>query len=279
MDGCPAVSDVKRYARQLRGDAQYADGIRRFDTRSRMKVYGLNLITALSLLVFLCAGQPMWLVPVLIGVNGVFALPYLRVFIHSEAHWGLAETKIGRTYMRYIAYAPYHIPFEAYRVGHFAHHQYDNDSPRKGERLSRDRQSTYLYSKNGTPIRFSVWAIHYLFIYQYVEQIAMVLRRSRKRKLFEMAAQAALIIAIDVAIITLSWKFFVYVFLPSLAIAWIGSAIVLYMMHNVVLSDAQYHHSVNCYSKFFNSFGDNDGMHVVHSLVPFLHPFHQVEVN
>lgn len=279
MDGSPTLNDVKRYARELRSDKQYENQIERFDARSRMKVYGLNALTICSFGLFVLAGEPMWLVPVLIAVNGLFALPYLRVFIHSEAHWGLSKSRFGRTYMRYIAYSLYHVPFEAYRVGHFAHHQYDNDAPGEGERFSRDRQSTYLYSSQGIPVRFGAWAFHYLFVYQYANQIAMVAKRAGRRKLFEMGAQAAIIIGFDIAMMVVSWRFFVMIFVPSLVIAWLGSAIVLYMMHNVRLSDAKYHHSVNSYSKFFNSFGDNDGMHVVHSIVPFLHPYHQARVN
>ncbi len=279
MNGYPTVSDAKRYARELQRDKQFEPDIERFDARSQMKVYGLNFLTVLSFVAFVLAKQPLWLVLPLICLNGALTLPYLRVFIHSEAHWGLAKGRIGRLYMRYIAYSFYHIPFEAYRVGHFAHHQYDNDAPGDGESLSRDRQSTYLYSREGIPVRFGIWALYYLFVYQFVNQVSMVVRRSRKQELWEMAAQTVVIMALDLAMILISWKFFVLIFIPSLAVAWIGSAIVLYMMHNVKLTDARYHHSVNSCSRFFNSFGDNVGMHIVHSLAPSLHPYHQARVN
>lgn len=275
----PTTEDAKRYARDLRKDSQFTDEIKRFDAKSRLKVYLLNGTFLLSLVAFVFANESWWLVPALILINGVFALPNLRVFIHSEAHWGLSESRVGTWYMRFIAFALYQVPFEAYRVGHFAHHQYDNDVPERDHTLAKDRQSTYLYSHLGKPIAFLAWALHYLFVYQYLHQFVLVIKRTNRKKIAVMALQAAIIVAADVAIFLISAKFFLTVFVPSLAIAWIGSAIVLYMMHKVKFSDARYHHSVNSYSSFFNRFGDNDGMHVVHSMVPFLHPFHQARVN
>lgn len=275
----PSEVDVKRYARELRKSSEFDDEIRDFDRKSRNKVLLLNAVFVLTLAVFALAGESWWLVPVLVLVNGAFALPNLRIFIHSEAHWGLCRTAPGTWYMRFLAFAPYQIPFEAYRVGHFAHHQYDNDIPERDHTLANDRQSTYLYSQKGTPVSFVVWAVHYLFVYQYINQFVLVIKRTNRKKIATMLLQLALIIGIDAAIAAVSVRFFVAVFIPSLIIAWVGSAIVLYMMHNVRFTDAKYHHSVNSHSRFFNRFGDNDGMHVIHSLVPFLHPFHQARAN
>ncbi|UGT56971.1 fatty acid desaturase family protein [Nocardia asteroides] len=266
------TASLKAEAQRLRRAPEFRSAIEEFDAASRRKVYGLNLLFAATIVAFFAAGQTWWMAMICTLINGFLALPYLRVFIHSEAHWGLGRTTWQTRYLRYVAFAPYQVPFEAYRLGHFAHHSYDNDVPERG--LARDRQSTYLYSTAGKPVNFLIWAAHYLFVYQYFHQIKLVARKASRRKLAEFGAQLALVIAIDVALLVLAPRFALMVFVPSLLIAWIGSAIVLYMMHDVVKSEAVHHHSVNSYAKFFNSFGDNDGLHVVHSLLPFLHPYH-----
>lgn len=263
---------LKSEAQRLRRAPEHREAIDEFDAASRRKVYALNALFVATAVAFFLAGQTWWMAVLCTLVNGFVALPYLRVFIHSEVHWGLGRTRWQTRYLRYLAFAPYQVPFEAYRLGHFAHHRYDNDVPERG--LANDRQSTYLYSTAGKPVNFLVWAAHYLFVYQYFHQVRLVVRKASRRKIAEFFAQLAVVLALDIALLVLVPRFALLVLLPSLAIAWAGSAIVLYMMHDVVKSDAVHHHSVNSYARFFNSFGDNDGLHVVHSMMPFLHPYH-----
>ena len=269
--------DLKEYAQHLRRDRSYGAALRRYDAASRRKVYLLNLSLLATLLIWMASDENSWLIAPLILVNGLFALPYLRVFIHSEAHWGIGANWLQTGYLRYLAFAAYQVPFEGYRLGHFAHHKYDNDVPERG--LANDRQSTYLYSPRGNPINFLVWALHYLLVYQYLHQYLMVIRKASAKKIAALAVQTLIVLAIDVGLALISRSFFLEIFLPSLGIAWLGSSIVLYMMHNVNKDDAIHHHSVNSYSRFFNRFGDNDGLHIVHSMFPFLHPYHTEAVD
>jgi fatty acid desaturase len=269
--------ELTRYAQQLRKDQSLAEAVRKYDAASRKKVYLLNASFLATFAAWIASGGAAWLIAPLIIVNGMFALPYLRVFIHSEAHWGLGVNRAQTWYLRYLAFAAYQVPFEAYRLGHFAHHKYDNDVPTRG--LANDRQSTYLYSRSGNPISFLIWALHYLLVYQYFYQFMLVIRKASRQKMQELAVQALIIVALDLGLALISLSFFLEIFVPSLSIAWLGSSVVLYMMHNVRKSDAVYHHSVNSYSRAFNKFGDNDGLHIVHSMFPFLHPYHVTAVD
>lgn len=247
-----------------------------FNRAARNKVLALNAIFFISIALYKIMPNTL-MGCALVLVNGTFAVPYLRVFIHSEMHWGLLKNKKYEPVFRALAFSIYHVPFEAYKYGHFAHHRYDND--RADGSFAKDKQSTYLTSEEGRPINWFLWMLHYLFIYQFYYQTKLVLDSGVKKAKKYLAIQVLVIVAIDSAILLLSPSFFWYVYLPSLAVAWIGSGIVLYMMHKVEVQSAAYHHSVNSYSKFFNSFGDNDGLHIVHSMFPSLHPMHASKVD
>jgi hypothetical protein len=51
-----------------------------------------------------------------------------------------------------------------------------------------------------------------------------------------------------------------------------ASATVLYMMHAVNADEYVIHPTNTCTDRFFNSFGDNDGYHLEHTLFPSIHP-------
>jgi hypothetical protein len=65
-----------------------------------------------------------------------------------------------------------------------------------------------------------------------------------------------------------------HVYIPGLLLAGFGSAMVLYMMHAVDATDYVLHPTNTSVSRFFNSFGDNDGYHLEHTLFGALHPIH-----
>lgn len=259
---------LKHKIREIRDGTNQAD-IEHFDKSSRNKVIFLNATFLTSLLTYI-SFPTVYTALILVVVNGTFSIPYLRVFIHSEMHWGLIKNKALSWLFRSFAFAIYHVPFEAYKYGHFAHHRHDNDVA--GADKAKDKQSTYLTSRQGTPINPLLWIIHYLFVYQFYYQTKLVIDSKLRSAKINYTLQSLIILALDIAIFNISEDFFVFIYLPSIALAWIGSGIVLYMMHCVDFEKSVYHHSVNSYSTFFNKFGDNDGLHIVHSMFPSLHP-------
>lgn len=271
------IQEVRMQAYGLNTDKDKQEEKNTFDAKSRLKVYFLNFVFIASLITFVFLKENKFLIFPFILLNGFFSIPYLRVFIHSEMHWGLSDNFIQKKYFRYLAFAIYQVPFVAYQYGHRAHHRFDNDVPVNF--LSQDKQSTYLYSKDKKPINFMTWIIHYLFAYQFFYQTKLVFESKLVKNIFLFFVQVFVILLLDFIIFSISSKFFFYILIPSLIISWVGSGIVLYMMHNVDYDSAVYHHSVNSYSKFFNKFGDNDGLHIVHSLYPFLHPAHAVQID
>ncbi|KHN65859.1 hypothetical protein AV645_10280 [Acinetobacter calcoaceticus] len=272
------IVELKKVALNLHTERKYDKEIEIFDSKSRTKVFLLHAILILTLILFSVFNNQLYLIPLFIVINGFFSIAYLRVFMHSEMHWGLSENKLVKFYLRWIVFGLYQVPFTAYVFGHRAHHRYDNDHP-ESNKLSSDKQSTYLYENSGKPINPVLWMLHYLFIYQFFHQIKYVITDGKKKDLIKLILQIMVIIFMDVAIFYINKMFFLYVFIPSILVSWLGSGIVLYMMHNIEHQKAKVHHSVNSYDNFFNKFGDNDGLHIVHSLFPFLHPIHAPEID
>ena len=205
-----------------------------------------------------------------IAVLGLFAIPFLRVFMHSHMHWKIGNGPVRNFILDHALSMMFSVQQTGYELGHWAHHLYDNDFDPRG--FPKDLQSTYVFSRTGKPASMALWGLFYVTVYQFGVQLFHVLNARKKRVVLGFAGDTLVIAAFHAGVYTLSSGFYLGVFLPALGIAWAVAAIALYMMHNLPVDGSRYYHAINCLDPFFNWFGDNDGYHIEHSLFPGIHP-------
>jgi fatty acid desaturase len=212
-----------------------------------------------------------WAVAVVsVAVLGLVALPFLRIFMHTQAHWGMGNGPVRNFLFDHLISVLFSTPQTGYKYGHLAHHRYDNDFDARG--FPKDLQSTYVFSRNGKPANIWLWSLFYIVVYQHAIHLFHVLNAPHRREVLWFAFETALIVAFHGALWQVSPAFYLLVYLPTLAVAWLISALTLYMMHAVDLEHFHIHPTLNTRNRLFNLIGDNGGFHLEHSLYPNLHP-------
>jgi fatty acid desaturase len=116
--------------------------------------------------------------------------------------------------------------------------------------------------------------IYYVLVFQNVITLWLVLKSGKVKEMLGYVCELASIIAFHLMLWCLSAQFYYHIYLPALFLAWLASAVVLYMMHAVDAIDYTVHPTNTSTSPFFNRFGDNDGYHLEHSLFPGVHPLY-----
>jgi fatty acid desaturase len=243
--------------------------VRRANLWTQLKIAAIYIAFALSLIIYLWTDGH-WAVSVAsVAVLGMIALPLLRLFMHTQAHWKVGNGPVRNWLLDHGVSVLLSTPQTGYEYGHLAHHRYDNDFDPRG--FPRDLQSTYIFSKNGKPSNIAVWCLFYIVVYQNFIHLYHVLNAPRRREVAWYAVEFALIVACHVALYRVSAGFYRGVYLPSLLLAWAVSAVTLYMMHAVDLSCFCIHPTLNTRHRAFNLLGDNGGYHLEHSLYPNVH--------
>ena len=203
-------------------------------------------------------------------VLGLVAMPFLRVFMHSQGHWKAGNGPIRNFILDHGLSLLFGLSQTGYKYGHLAHHRYDNDYDPTG--FPKDLQSTYIFSRNRKPTNIWVWCVFYILVYQQFIHMFHAFNAPKRREALWFVIETAMIIAFNMALFAWVPAFYLAVYLPSLLLAWFVSAVSLYMMHAIDLDDYDVHPTLNTSDKLFNWFGDNDGYHMEHSLFPALHP-------
>lgn len=272
-----AMSRIRALARVPATDPR----VRRANRRTRLKVLALHLAFVASIAGDrLAGGHPGYRAPAVLAL-GLFVLPFLRVFMHSQSHWAIGDGRVRNFLLDRFISLPFSISQTGYRAGHVAHHLYDNDHDPRG--LPRDLQSTYVFSRDGRPAPIWKWVLFYMFGYQLGLHFFHVVRMGKPRDLGWYALENAAIVAMHGALWALVPGYYLAVYLPALLLGWLAASIALYMMHHVdarrVDAGELVYHAVNSVEPFFNWFGDNDGYHIEHSLFANVHPVFLREVN
>lgn len=248
----------------------------RFDAHTRWKILTLYLSFAAVLLLHSVLPKHVPLDFAFFLALSTFSIAYLRVFMHSQMHWGTGGGRLLEALLDHFISVMYSVPQTGYAYGHRAHHRYDNDYSMDGR--PRDLQSTYLGSTDGRPASMVRWILFYVFNYQHVQHARLVFRDGSARDRVWYLVELAAIAAFHALVAWLNFYFYWRVYLPSLLVAWVLSAVVLYMMHAVDARTYVLHPTLNCSSPFFNGFGDNDGYHMEHHLFPNVHPLYLPQV-
>jgi fatty acid desaturase len=243
--------------------------VRTANRRTQLKIVAVYMTFAFSILAYRWAGGH-WAVSVIsVAVLGVIALPLLRLFMHTHAHWKVGNGPVRNWLLDHGVSVLLSIPQTGYKYGHLAHHRYDNDFDPRG--FPRDLQSTYIFSKDGRPSNIVVWCLFYIVVYQNFIHFYHVLNAPRRREAAWHTFESALIVAFHASLYHISAGYYLQVYLPSLLLAWAVSALTLYVMHAVDLNCFALHPTLNTRSRVFNLLGDNGGYHLEHSLYPNVH--------
>ena len=262
--------DILSIYDDLREKSSDKENVDLFDKKTRLKVYILYGTFVACFLAYYFLPFSVYLSVALAIVMGFFAIPYLRVFMHSEMHWGVGSKGLSRVFFKHFLSLLFSVSQTGYVYGHRAHHRYDNDYNPSG--FPKDLQSTYIFSKSGRPTNPLVWLAFYVLVYQQFIHAYLVFSGKVITDKIWMIVELAVIVAFHSAMYIYFFDFYLFSYLPALLIAWVGSGIVLYMMHSVDADSYKIHPTNNSLSKFFNTFGDNDGYHLEHSLFPSIHP-------
>lgn len=208
---------------------------------------------------------------------GLLLIPFVRIFMHSQAHWGVGNSRWKNFILDHFISVIYSVQQTGYKFGHFAHHRYDNDYDPRG--YPKDLQSTYLFSTTGETCNPVVWVLFYSFIYQTAIHLMHVINSKNITFIGWYCIETIAIVLFHIAVFKLSATFYLAVYIPSLIIAWLAAGIGLYMMHNVSNNHYSVYHGVDAVGFLFNYVGDNDGYHIEHSLFPALHPAYLKEAH
>jgi fatty acid desaturase len=244
--------------------------IRRANVATQLKVAAIHALFVLSLVLFLATDGNAAVVVASVIVLGVGVLPVLRIYMHTQAHWGMGNGPVRNFLLDHLISVLFSTPQTGYKYGHLAHHRYDNDFDSRG--FPKDLQSTYVFSRDGKPTNIWLWCLFYIVVYQHALHLFHVLNAPRRREVGWFLFEAVLIVAFHWVLWQVSPSFYLAVYLPTLAVGWLVSALTLYMMHAVDLEHFHIHPTLNTQNYLVNLIGDNLGYHLEHSLYPNLHP-------
>jgi fatty acid desaturase len=244
--------------------------VRRANLHTQLKVVAVHLLFSLSVAAFLASGGHWAVIALSVFLLGLIALPFLRIFMHTQAHWGLGNGPVRNFLLDHLISVLFSAPQTGYKYGHLAHHRYDNDFDARG--FPKDLQSTYVFSRNGKPANIWLWSAFYILVYQNFIHLFHVLNAPRRREILWYLLETVLVVAFHLALWRLSPAYYLWVYWPTLVVAWLVSAVTLYMMHAVDLDHFHVHPTLNTRNRLFNLIGDNGGYHLEHSLYPNLHP-------
>ena len=123
------------------------------------------------------------------------------------------------------------------------------------------------------------WCAFYLIVYQHAIHLYHTINAPKRREIIWYFLEYVMILTLHMSLSLIATGFYFRVYLPSLALAWMVSAVSLYMMHAVDLDEYRVHPSLDTRDKLFNWLGDNDGYHLEHSLYPNIHPVYLDQVS
>jgi fatty acid desaturase len=244
--------------------------IRRANLWTQFKVLAIYALFAMALGAFLATGGNVAVAAASVVGLGAWVLPALRIYMHSQAHWGVGNGPVRNFLLDRVISVLFGTPQTGYKYGHLAHHRYDNDFDPRG--FPKDLQSTYVFSRDGETANVWLWCAFYALVYQHALHLFHVLNAPRRREVLWFLLEAALIAAFHRLLWQVSPAFYLAVYLPALGVAWMVSALTLYMMHAVELEHFRIHPTLNAQDRTLNRIGDNLGYHLEHSLFPNLHP-------
>ncbi len=159
------------------------------------------------------------------------------------------------------------LPQILYRFHHLNHHRYENDRPGEDGR-TRDRSSTYTYGRDGNHENVIAYCTLGLFRRGTTEAYREVTRKGHWKQLCFELVVCLLGLA---AYLLLSWRYFVFFFLPIFYFGWFLAQMENYYEHFGASPENRSANSVSYYGCIYNLLFCNEGYHQEHHLRPQLH--------
>jgi fatty acid desaturase len=159
------------------------------------------------------------------------------------------------------------LPQVLYKYHHHLHHRFSTDPIENG--TTRDPSSTFRFGKNGKQENWISYSAFSLFrdatTYSYAETI----RHGERRQL---VIEAICILLAMTLWLTISWRWFLFAYLPLFFVGWFLAHTENYFEHHHATNPRdRFANSVSYYPRWYNSFMFNEGYHQEHHLEPGRH--------
>jgi fatty acid desaturase len=159
------------------------------------------------------------------------------------------------------------VPHVLYHHYHMNHHFGDNDA-RGPDGTTRDWSSIYRHGKGNAPESF--W--RYVLISFWRVEVGPVFKTAaRHHHLPQVAVESVVLAAFWATMILVNWPFFVFFYLPSYYLGWMGSYAEGYLEHYGCKPGNPYANSVSSYNWLYNLVWFNNGYHQEHHWDPKCH--------
>jgi len=161
------------------------------------------------------------------------------------------------------------VPQILYHHYHMNHHFGDND--RIGaDGTTKDWSSIYRYGKNDEPENFWKYIIVSFFRVELGPVIHKVVCKGRTQ-VIQLVVEFAAIGMFWIAMILVSWRYFLLFYLPSYYLGWVLSYAEGYLEHHGAQPGNPYANSVSSYHWLYNLLWFNNGYHQEHHWDPKVH--------
>ena len=225
-------------------------------------------IVALILASFLCFEQMSWwvVVPAFLAVTYSY-LWNLQSISHNFIHNPFFRSVwLNRAYsvLETLALGVPHVLYHHY---HMNHHFGDNDA--KGpDGTTKDWSSIYRHASDQGPEPF--W--RYVLLGFWRVEVGPVLRTAIRHHHFtQLAVESVVLGAFWAAMAWFNWQFFVFFYLPSYYLGWMGSYAEGYLEHYGCQPGNPFANSVSSYNWLYNLLWYNNGYHQEHHWDPKCH--------
>jgi fatty acid desaturase len=161
------------------------------------------------------------------------------------------------------------VPHVFYHHYHMNHHFGDSDA--KGpDGSTRDWSSIYRYGKGNQPEGF--WSYCFLsFFRAEVRAVVEMTARHGWKRMAEAAFETAVLAAFWITMAVVSWRYFVFFYLPCYYLGWVLTYAESYLEHYGCKPGDPFANSVSTYNRLYNVLWFNNGYHQEHHWSPKWH--------
>lgn len=159
------------------------------------------------------------------------------------------------------------LPQVYYRHEHLLHHRYGNDRLRSDGK-TQDPTSLFAYGENGQPEHVISYCFMGPFRANLLESFRIIKRKGQTLQLY---FELLTCIAGFVCYITLSWQYFLFLFIPIFYLGWALEHLENYYEHFGSIPENRFANSTSYYGHLYNALFCNEGYHQEHHLRPGVH--------
>jgi fatty acid desaturase len=161
------------------------------------------------------------------------------------------------------------LPHQLYHHYHLNHHAGDNDA--KGpDGSTRDWSSIYRHGEGDSPEAFWRYCLFSFFRVEVGPVLRVTVRHGRAHVL-QTAGETLALVVFWAVLAWVSWRYFVFFYLPSYFFGWVLSYAEGYLEHYGAQPGNPFANSVSSYNRLYNLLWFNNGYHQEHHWDPKTH--------